>query len=991
MSENRLIHEIKHNSEIIAEVNIENDEILDPLMYTTSSIKDYLEGIIDEDDESLHDPTVIVAIINEDGSKRFGMTTFSRLTIPRLSNNEYNTEKFQKLYFKCGSNVDWPHASNQADLGKGLLMSLRIQFPPLSEGFIRWADLHNYLMSNDDGQVRAYEYTKNDKTHEYYIIPLKKTESLPGVVSYSFYIHQTVFERNPAYVEHAKNLSLYDEQWNVSASHCQPENNHLYVPLHSNGSEIVNTPEVFPVISDEFTRWIQIPVRSGEETPVLTPSEAEDIIEALSSDEPSGVVRNLNDAFDEAEEDDSDDEEYDIINIYTDDNSELTEVVELYCNDIDKAVEIYGNPDDWNIVMHNYERREFDFGDFSDDDDEDDDEDNDEEDDDGDEESRGPRLTIDELATSETEEAPRTPDTSLRTPTTPVREPSDSSERRFMTIDEFREMIYKNREDWLEGEPINLAQETFKHHRENITIRLPNREELNKAFKLTRDMVIQAFNDQEKIYNDEMDEEIHPYFVGNTPYEFDWDVSGVEDFSKLGEEFVDTAELASETLPHNDGFYSPKNLENWDMSSAVDLSEMFKNCLWLIETISLKNWGDKLGNVRDASGMFEGCTEYDDDLSSWDVSSFTMIDNMFKECFSFNGNFSSWSMPNLISCSGFIRDNYPQERLPSEIFDKGCMERESEQEQSGEGNIITIDEFREMVYKNREDWMYGRDINLAQESFKHQNIIFKLNNREELIKAFKLTRDMLETANEDDDEIRAGAMDEEIHPYFLGNTPYKFDWDVSEVEDFSKLGVEFFDTAGLASESIPFTAGNYWPKNLENWDLSSAVDLSEMFKGCTNLEHISLKNWGDKLGNVRDASGMFEGCTEYDDDLSSWDVSSFTMIDNMFKECFSFEGNFSSWSMPNLISCSGFIRDNYLQERLPSIIFDKGCMERESEQEQSVQNAGGVRDGSRIPPEQYCQKGGALDRKIKHLENYVMSKGLYYLPAHIVNDAKNMN
>ena len=742
MSENRLIHEIKHNSEIIAEVNIENDEILDPLMYTTSSIKDYLEGVIDEDDESLHDPTVIIAIINEDGSKRFGMTTFSRLTIPRLSNNEYNTEKFQKLYFKCGSNVDWPHASNQADLGKGLLMSLRIQFPPLSEGFIRWADLHNYLMSTDDNQVRAYEYTKNDKTHEYYIIPLKKTESLPGVVSYSFYIHQTVFERNPAYVEHAKNLSLYDEQWNVSASHCQPENNHLYVPLHSNGSEIVNTPEVFPVISDEFTRWIQIPVRSGEETPVLTPSEAEDIIEALGSDEPSGVVRNLNDAFDEAEEDDSDDEEYDIINIYTDDNSELTEVVELYCNDIDKAVEIYGNPDDWNIVMHNYERREFDFGDFDDDedddDDDDDDEDDDEEDDDGDEESRGPRLTIDELATSETEEAPRTPDTSLRTPTTPVREPSESSERRFMTIDEFREMIYKNREDWLEGEPINLAQETFKHHRENITIRLPNREELNKAFKLTRDMVIQAFNDQEKIYNDEMDEEIHPYFVGNTPYEFDWDVSGVEDFSKLGEEFVDTAEIASESLEHNDGFYSPKNLENWDMSSAVDLSEMFKNCLWLIETISLKNWGDKLGNVRDASGMFEGCTEYDDDLSSWDVSSFTMIDNMFKECFSFEGNLSSWSMPNLISCSGFIRDNYPQERLPS-------------------------------------------------------------------------------------------------------------------------------------------------------------------------------------------------------------------------------------------------------------IIFDKGCMERESEQEQSVQNAGGVRDGSRIPPEQYCQKGGALDRKIKHLENYVMSKGLYYLPAYIVNDAKNMN
>jgi hypothetical protein len=746
MSEtNTTIHSISYNGEQIAQINIETDEVLDPIMYNTSTIKDYFDGIIEGGDiDEITDPTIIMVILNEDGTKRLGLSAWSRFHFPQLTNEKYNIDKFEKLYFKCNNNVGWAHASNQADIDLGLLMSLRIQFPPMSEGFVRWGDLHNYLMYSNQEK----EYSKDGQTHEYYIIPVKQNQSLPGVVSYSFYIHQKVFERNPAYLAYAKSLGIYDEQWNVSASHCQAENNYLYAPI-MNDDIVMTDHEVFPVLSEEFVRYVNTNPPEPSES-LLTPSEADDIIDALNSDdddEDSGnVVRNLANVFDEAEDDDEsvDRDELDIINIYPNDNSELTEVVELYCNDIDTAVNIYGNPDDWNIVMHNFERREFDFGDYEDDeDDEDDDEDEEttysederEYDRGSNDEERGPPLTMADLASAETEEAPRTPDTQqlLRTPTTPVREPRESSERRLMTIGDFEAMILKNREDWLEGEAINLAQETFKHHRENITIVLNNREELNKAFLVTRDMINQA--------------------------------------------------------------------------------------------------------------------------------------------------------------------------------------------------------------------------------------------------------------NEDKDQIDDNDMDEEIHPYFIGNTPYKFDWDVSGVEDFSKLGKDFFDTSVLASESIPFTDGQYWPKNLENWDMSSAVDLSEMFKNCTNFQFISLKNWGDKLGNVRDASSMFEGCSEYNDDLSSWNVSSFTMIDNMFKDCFTFEGDLSSWSMPNLISCSEFIREDYPRERhaLSLRQAQEVCME------QSVQNAGGIRAGSRIQSEQYCQKGGALDRKIKHLENYVMSKGLYYLPSHIINDAKKIH
>ena len=340
--DNTNIHRISHNGQQIAEINIETDEIFDPIMYSSLSIKDYIEDVIDGGNiDEITDPTIIIAILNEDGSKRFGLSTWSRFKFPKLSDEKYNTDKFEKLYFKCNSNVGWEHASNQANLDLGLLMSLRIQFPPMSEGFIRWGDLHNYLMYSNS----VKEYSKDGQTHEYYIIPVKQHQSLPGVVSYGFYIHQKVFERKPSYIEHAKHLGLYDQEWNVSASHCQAENNYLYAPI-SNDDIIMTDSEIFPVLSDDFTSGVNLARHHPQD--LLTPIEAEDILDALNSDDDDDMVqpvRNLFNDFNEADDDDdisqedddddniSQEADDDIINIYQNDNSEMVDAVNQYVED----------------------------------------------------------------------------------------------------------------------------------------------------------------------------------------------------------------------------------------------------------------------------------------------------------------------------------------------------------------------------------------------------------------------------------------------------------------------------------------------------------------------------------------------------------------------------------------------------------------------------------------------------------------------------------
>ena len=427
---------------VLGEIRLETDEIFDPIMITNITIKNYIEDIIDNGTpEDLDDPTVIVAIfksphtVSESGDnvnrpKQLAMTNLSRLKIPDLTTDTYNLTKFEKLYFKCKNNVDWPQASNQADTDLGLLMSLRNQFPPLSEGFVVWAELYKYLtgFDNDDfDRDNSHRYSKGEKTHKFFLIPMIEIETLPGVVSYSFYTHQTQFQsRNNEETAVARNL--FDNQWNVSASHCQSENNKLYTILNATdifSDWVINQLRPYEYSSDDLEEMnvsdlYKDTINDAEEVfphieddfGINQESEQQELMRSVTINEEEGEVNDgvephqndenvLNDAFIGLSGSSDVSIDGDIINIYPNDNRELVDAVEMYVSNTADAIEIYGIVDNWKIVMHNYNRREFnfDFDDIVD----------------GsisstlsllpmEEESRGPTLTTNELENYPTEE-----------------------------------------------------------------------------------------------------------------------------------------------------------------------------------------------------------------------------------------------------------------------------------------------------------------------------------------------------------------------------------------------------------------------------------------------------------------------------------------------------------------------------------------------------------------------------------------------------------
>jgi surface protein len=156
---------------------------------------------------------------------------------------------------------------------------------------------------------------------------------------------------------------------------------------------------------------------------------------------------------------------------------------------------------------------------------------------------------------------------------------------------------------------------------------------------------------------------------------------------------------------------------------------------------------------------------------------------------------------------------------------------------------------------------------------------------------------------------------------YLKDEPDEFPmgkWDVSRIHDFSNLfdvtrtnitsftGTGKHDVGNWNMSSAVHLDGMFrgcknFNANLTLWDTSKVESMAQTFENCTRFEGIGLDSWN--TSNVRDLSSTFQRAGSFNGNISSWQTGKVTSMHSMLSEAFSFENDLSSWDTK---SCRNF-------------------------------------------------------------------------------------
>jgi surface protein len=287
--------------------------------------------------------------------------------------------------------------------------------------------------------------------------------------------------------------------------------------------------------------------------------------------------------------------------------------------------------------------------------------------------------------------------------------------------------------------------------------------------------------------------------------------------------------------------------------------------------------GWDVSNVKRMDYMFQGAAAFNQDIGSWNVSQVTDMRFMFSDAAAFNKNISQWDvskvtrMDYMFSSSGFNNGdgNAPLVWNVSELVNASSMFREANnfnQKLNWTNSELKLENVNRMFYVNT---AFNQNVNVL---FKKGN---KINNMEGMFnRASEWNNGGTKNVKDDDNAI---------------------DWYTDQVINMKNL----FRGSGL---NMPFAT-----------DPSAAVDPVDRFN--TRLVQsfegtfAELKEYNYMLGflNTSEATSMremFKDSPKFNDGnflgIGCWDVQKVTDFTSMFENATNFRGKVHSWTLNSL-------------------------------------------------------------------------------------------
>ena len=271
------------------------------------------------------------------------------------------------------------------------------------------------------------------------------------------------------------------------------------------------------------------------------------------------------------------------------------------------------------------------------------------------------------------------------------------------------------------------------------------------------------------------------------------------------------------------------DVKQWGNTVWTSMTNMFCKA----ENLTGISAADKpnLSNVENMDYMFYFATQFNADVSDWDVSNVRSLGFMFCHARSFNCDLSNWDVSNAVNIKHMFEHAYEFE---SDLSGWNTGKVESMTSLFNEARVFKSD----LSGWDTRNVKYMGHMFFGAESFESDLSGWDVGNVEEMLCMFQNAK--------------------------LFNSDLS-SWDVSNVELIILM----------------FAGAESFNSDLTPWDVRKANDLTGMFDGATSFNG-DLSGWD--VSNTEFMGGMFRNAVSFNRDISGWNVSRFSEEPENFSE-----------------------------------------------------------------------------------------------------------
>jgi surface protein len=350
-------------------------------------------------------------------------------------------------------------------------------------------------------------------------------------------------------------------------------------------------------------------------------------------------------------------------------------------------------------------------------------------------------------------------------------------------------------------------------------------------------------------------------------------------------------------------------LNNWNVSKVKTMEAMFAGAESFNQP--LNQWSP--GSVTNTRYMFYQATSFNQDLTNWNTSSLRNMEYMFYEARAFNGELNNWNTSAAENMEGMFRAavafNQPLSNWnTSNVTNTSWMFSGTPFNQPI-GNWSTS-----KVTKMQ--WMFSYDSLFNQPLGNWStNAVTQMDHMFLEARAFNQPIGNWNTSkvvNMQSMFEKASAFNQDIN-----------NWNTGNVTDFSAMfkdAVQFnqpldnWDTRKATTMSDMFNNASAFNQELNTWDVSALEFAVAMFRNASQFNK-PLNNWNTIA--LKSTIAMFGNAVLFNQDLSTWHTEGITSMLGMFFEAKSFNQPLGTWKLHpnvilnNLLSNSGLDCNNY--------------------------------------------------------------------------------